>query len=148
MDNRKFLDAVILARRTLPHGKRPTDLHVTIAAKLAYWRSPTCRHRALARAARCSTRSVIRAFARLHALGLLSWTRRVVFCTGWRAQVASIYDLGSCKPLAYASLRIREIPTFLRSAKLAQPVSGAGLALQRAREGGLMRMAQVALAMS
>ena len=78
--------------------RRLTRLHVHVAAKLAFWRSPSPRHGALARAANCSKRTVRRAMALLHALGLLSWTRRVVSISGWRANVSNSYQFLSTKP--------------------------------------------------
>ena len=107
-DPKAFVLAVETAWRAkvcCPAGKRLTRLHVHIAAKLAFWRSATCRQRSLARAAGCCTRTVQRALAVLPGLGLLSWTRRVLACRGWRAQVASAYTLLSCKPLAFQVMR-------------------------------------------
>ncbi len=115
-DPKAFLAAVMAARDSLPHGQRPTDLQVRVAAKLAYWRSPDPRQRSLARAARCSVRSVQRALVRLHELGLLTWTRRVVRCSGWRAQVANAYRLTlSLEPLSFLPIRIQS------SVKLSPP---------------------------
>jgi DNA-binding transcriptional MocR family regulator len=98
-----FLAAVKRAR-DLPHGKRPTDLHVRIAFILARWRTATPTHRQLARAAKCDPSTVARALARLHQLGLLSWTHRVLAGPGWRAQIANSYALLSSKPLSYLRL--------------------------------------------
>jgi len=82
-------------RREAPGCPPLTRLHVHVAAKLAFWRSPMARHRSLARAASCSVRTVRRALCRLNALGLLSWTRRVFACRGWRAQIANAYHLNA-----------------------------------------------------
>jgi predicted ArsR family transcriptional regulator len=101
--NRAFLDRVTHARDTMPYGQRPTDTHCRIAAKLAFWRSANVTHRAIARAAKCSARTVRRALARLRTLGLLAWTRRVVVGRGWRAQIANRYTIVP-KPLSSASL--------------------------------------------
>jgi hypothetical protein len=100
-----FFQAVLHARNTLPHGQRPTDTHVRVAAKLSGWRARFPRHRQLAHAARCSVRTVRRALARLHELGLLSWARTVLTGPGWRAQIANDYAPLSSKPLSYQSLR-------------------------------------------
>lgn len=103
VDPKGFLALVECAwrdRARAPGGQPLTRLHVHIAAKLAFWRSANPKHRSLARAARCSTRTVRRALARLAALGLLSWTRRVVCCRGWRAQVANSYSVGASPSLS------------------------------------------------
>ena len=108
MDPKAFIAAVERAwreRATTPDGKCLTRLHVHVAAKLAFWRKPAARHRELARAARCSTRTVRRALGRLHALGLLSWTRRVLATRGWRAQIANLYHLNSSSSLGYQRLK-------------------------------------------
>jgi hypothetical protein len=102
---RAFFQAVLQARNTLPHGQRPTDTHVRVAAKLSGWRARFPRHRQLAHAARCSVRTVRRALARLHDLGLLSWTRTVLAGPGWRAQIANDYALLSEASLSYQALR-------------------------------------------
>lgn len=108
MDPKAFICAVEKAwrdRATAPGVPPLTRLHVHVAAKLAWWRKPDVRHRELARAARCSTRTVRRALARLHALGLLSWTRRVLAVRGWRAQIANHYHLCSSSSVSYQELR-------------------------------------------
>jgi DNA-binding transcriptional MocR family regulator len=104
MDPKAFVAAVMSARACIKHGDRPTDLHVTIARKLAFWRGRAPSHQELANAAHTSRRTVIRALARLRELGLLTWTRRVVCGKGWRAQVSNAYDFTS-KPLSYLRLR-------------------------------------------
>ena len=94
------VEAAWKTRAATPDGRRLTRLHVHVAAKLAYWRSTTPRHRALARASRCCTRTVRRALDRLRALGLLNWQRRVVRGVGWRAQTSNAYTITpSCLPL-------------------------------------------------
>ena len=108
MDSKAFIVAVEgawRARATAPGTPPLTRLHVHVAAKLAYWRKADVRHRELARAARCSVRTVRRALARLHALGLLSWTRRVLSVRGWRAQVANQYHLNASSSLSYQELK-------------------------------------------
>jgi hypothetical protein len=82
-------------RALTAEGKRLTRLHVHIAAKLAFWRSPNPKQRSIARASRCSTRTVQRALAVLSGLGLLAWQRCVLATVGWVAQVANRYFLGS-----------------------------------------------------
>ena len=85
--------------RTLPPGQRPTRLHVHILAKLCHWRSATPTHRALARAAGCCRRTVLRALARLRALGLLTWRRRAVCGRGWAVRVSNAYAVGRAQEL-------------------------------------------------
>ena len=89
--------------RELPHGRRPTRLHVHLVAKLAHWRSATPTHRALARAARCSRRTVVRGLARLRDLGLLSWAQRTVCGRGFAVRVSNRY---SFIPKPLESIRI------------------------------------------
>jgi hypothetical protein len=140
-DPRAFLAAVMAARDTLPHGQRPTDLHVRVAAKLAYWRSPDPRQRSLARAARCSVRSVQRALARLHELGLLTWTRRVVRCSGWRAQVANSYRLTlSPEPLLFLPIRIQSSAKLSPPGRAAPAASPSLAAITAAREAKLQEV--------
>lgn len=136
-----FTAAVTAAWRDLPHGQRPTRLHLYIAKILAGWgagRSP--RHGQLARACCCSTRTVQRALARLHALGLLSWTRRVVRGPGWRAQISNAYQLLSPKPLSF--LRVFTSATLsgpapvVPAAGLTAASEARVLAAWRARRGG------------
>jgi hypothetical protein len=62
-----------LAHRTLPHGQRPTKLHLTIARLLGRWQHPCPSHRKLARAARCCPRTVQNALGRFRRLGMLDW---------------------------------------------------------------------------
>ena len=99
------VEATYAAKRTLPLALRLTRNHVHVAAKLAFWRSASPRMRDLARAARLSISTVKRALARLRGNGLLSWTRRVLYCRGWRAMIASAYALLSSKPVSYQGLR-------------------------------------------
>jgi DNA-binding transcriptional MocR family regulator len=95
MDPKAWLARVRHAADTLPHGQRPTELHVRVAAKLAFWRSPCPSHRALARASRCSRGTVLNALGRLRALGLLSWAHRTACGTGWAARTSNAYVLGA-----------------------------------------------------
>ena len=85
--------------------RQVTRLHVHIGYVLSGWRTGIPKHRQIAFAAGCCVRSVVRALARLHALGLLSWTRRVVACRGWRAQTANSYALLSPKPLSVSVIQ-------------------------------------------
>jgi len=86
-------------------ARKLTRLHVHIGYLLHGWRSRCPTHRKLAQAAKCSIRTVQRALSRLHELGLLSWTRRVLACVGFRAQIANAYHLLSHEPLSYLTLR-------------------------------------------
>jgi hypothetical protein len=123
------VEACFKARTVAACGKRLTALHVRIASKLAFWRGAHPKHRQLARAAGCSSRTVRRALAILHSLLLLSWDRRVVTGKGWRAQTANAYALGSKKEIGYQNL----ISSVSLSAP-AQPVTRQGdLLLARQR---------------
>ena len=115
--------------RTLPHGQRPTRLHVHILAKLAHWRSQTPTHRALARAARCSRRTVLRALERLRALGLLSWRQRTICGRGFAVRVANLYALGRATSLS--PIRIQSCATL--SHPPAAPAIAAALRASEAR---------------
>jgi len=105
--------------RTLPVGHRPTRMHLHVLAKLAHWRSSTPTHRALARAARCSRRTVLRALGRLRSLGLLSWQPRTITGRGFAVRVANRYSF------AATSLLPIRIPC---SAGLSHPPAAAALA--------------------
>lgn len=124
MDPRAFIVAVMAARDRLPFGKRPTRDHVEIARKLAFWQGAAPSHQQLANATHTSRRTVIRALKRLHALGLLTWTRRVVAGRGWRAQIANSYAF-SQSSLSFLVLRT--------SATLSQPAPALDLAAITAR---------------
>ena len=79
----------VQARRSLPHGQRPTDLHIRVMFLLARWQSASPPHAKLARAAHCHRNSVGNALHRLRDLGLLAWERQFVRLRGgWVAQVA------------------------------------------------------------
>jgi hypothetical protein len=91
-----FLCRVEAARRDrerTPDGKRLTDTHVALARKLAFCTHSSPSHKWLARCADCSTKTVQRALAILHALGLLTWVRRVVAVFGVRRRIANAYTL-------------------------------------------------------
>jgi hypothetical protein len=81
----------VQARRTLPHGQRPTDLHIRVMFVLARWQSSSPCHAKLARAAHCHRNSVLNALHRLRDLGLLTWERQFNRLHGWRLQVANRY---------------------------------------------------------
>jgi hypothetical protein len=87
------------ARRTLPYGQRPTDLHIRVVFLLARWQCPDPSHAKLAAAAHCHRNSVLGALRRLRDLGLLSWVpqfRRLP--DGRLAQRASLYSFEPCTP--------------------------------------------------
>lgn len=107
------VEAAYRDKLTAPGVPPLTRLHVHIAYILANWRSPCPKHRHIAKRAGCSTRTVRRALARLHAFGLLSWTRRVVALVGARVQTSNAYALGSKALLSYQCLN--------SSAKLSYP---------------------------
>ena len=93
----------VRARRTLPHGQRPTDLHIRVAFVLARWQDASPSHAKLARAAHCHRNSVLTALHRLRELGLLSWERQFARLRGgYVAQVANryLFPSGSCLPAA------------------------------------------------
>ena len=116
--------------RMLPYGQRPTRTHLHVLAKLAHWRTSTPTHRALARAAGCARRTVIRALDRLRALGLLSWQPRTVTGRGFAIRVSNRYSFGA------TSLSPIRIPC---SAELAQPPGAPALAAAlRASEARVM----------
>jgi hypothetical protein len=82
----------VQARRLLPHGQRPTDLHIRVVFLLARWQNASPPHAKLARAAHCHRNSVLNALHRLRDLGLLAWERQFVRLRGgWVAQVANRY---------------------------------------------------------
>ena len=81
----------VQARRSLPHGQRPTDLHIRVMFVLARWQSSSPCHAKLARAAHCHRNSVLNALHRLRDLGLLTWERQFTRVHGWRLQVANRY---------------------------------------------------------
>jgi hypothetical protein len=82
----------VAARRSLPHGQRPTDLHIRVAFLLARWQHPSPPHAKLALAAHCHRRSVGNALHRLRDLGLLNWERQFIRLRGGHvAQTANHY---------------------------------------------------------
>ena len=82
----------VQARRSLPHGQRPTDLHIRVAFLLARWQDSSPAHAKLARAAHCHRNSVFNALHRLRDLGLLTWERQFVRLRGpWCRQTANRY---------------------------------------------------------
>jgi hypothetical protein len=90
----QFLDQVYRARRELPHGRRPTPIHVKIARLLARWQHPCPSHGKLARATKCCVRTVQNALNRLRGLGLLSWAHQgATMRSGRRLQLPNRYRL-------------------------------------------------------
>lgn len=93
----------VQARRTLPHGQRPTDLHVRIAFLLARWQNDSPPHAKLARAAHCHRNSVANALRRLRDLGVLTWEKRFIRLRGGHIAQASnryLFPSNSCLPTA------------------------------------------------
>ena len=92
MTPNQFCYHAYLACRILPHGERPTLLHVRIARQLARWSSSAPSHAKLARAVGCCVRTVQNALNRYRALGLLDWRhqRRLTRWSGWR-RLANAY---------------------------------------------------------
>jgi hypothetical protein len=148
----------VQARRSLPHGQRPTDLHIRVMFVLARWQHPSPCHAKLARAAHCHRNSVLNALHRLRDLGLLTWERQFTQLHGWRIQTANRYLFVSNLPLPPARSRPvgkeRKLASLLgpqslcsgpRPAALAAMLAGAArlpdlLAARRAAwEGGLVR---------
>ena len=74
----------VQARRTLPHGQRPTDLHVRIAFVLARWQHASPCHAKLARAAHCHRNSRTQRAAP----AARAWSHRVGTADAGRAWVA------------------------------------------------------------
>lgn len=62
-----------LASQILPHGTRPTRLHVRVGRFLARWQHSMPSHGKLARAAGCCVRTVQNALNRFRELGMLDW---------------------------------------------------------------------------
>ena len=89
----------VAARRSLPHGQRPTDLHIRIAFILARWQHASPAHAKLARAAHCHRSTVLNALHRLRDLGLIAWERQTQVVHGWRIQTANRYLFVSNLPL-------------------------------------------------
>ncbi len=89
----------VQARRTLPHGQRPTDLHVRIMFLLARWQHPCPAHAKLARASHCHRNSVLNALHRLRSLGLIDWVSQFTRLHGWRIRIANRYLFVSNLPL-------------------------------------------------
>lgn len=91
-----FLDQVYHARRELPHGRRPTPIHVKIARLLARWQHPCPSHGKLARATKCCVRTVQNALNRFRGLGLVSWVHQgATMRSGRRLQLPNRYRLNA-----------------------------------------------------
>lgn len=92
--------AAVAARRSLPYGQRPTDLHIRVMFLLARWQDAEPPHARLAKAAHCHRNSVGNALRRLRDLGLLSWTRQFTRLRGgWLAQIANRYSFDPVTPV-------------------------------------------------
>ena len=114
----QFAWNAVHARDTLPHGERPTDLHIRIAWLLARWQNPCPSHAKLARAAHCHRNSVVNALHRFRDLGLLSWQHQTTrLCGGWVARTVNRY-------LFKASEKLSKISNFVSAPKLVQRGSG------------------------
>lgn len=93
MTPNQFAWNVVQARRTLPYGQRPTDLHIRIAFILARWQHASPCHAKLARAAHCHRRSIGNALHRLRDLGFICWEKQFVrIGHGYVAQTANRYS--------------------------------------------------------
>lgn len=77
MTPQQFVFHTMQAHRTLPHGERPTRLHVDVARAVA--RSPHAMpsHVRIARRAGVCVRTVGNALRRLRGLGLIAWSGQV-----------------------------------------------------------------------
>jgi hypothetical protein len=98
----------VQARRSLPHGQRPTDLHIRIVFLLARWQDASPAHAKLARAAHCHRNSVLNALHRLRDLGLLTWERQHIKLHGWRIQTTNRYLFVSNAALPTARPRLEQ----------------------------------------
>ena len=66
------------ARRLLPHGIRPTDLHVRIGQLLANWNGKPPTQQRLADAAGCHVNTVKKALNRMRDLDMLGWSSQYI----------------------------------------------------------------------
>jgi hypothetical protein len=83
-----------LAHRLLPHGERPTRLHLQVARYLARWQHPSPSHAKLARATDCCVRTVQNALNRFRRLGLLNWQHQgATMLSGRRLRLPNRYRL-------------------------------------------------------
>jgi hypothetical protein len=87
------------AHRLMPHGIRPTRLHVRIARVLSRWQHRMPSHGKLARAARCCVRTVQNALSRLRGLGLLGWTHQGFTGRWGRRRLPNAYRFDASLPL-------------------------------------------------
>jgi hypothetical protein len=94
----QFSYHVHLASRLLPHGQRPTRLHLRVARLLARWQHPCPSHGKLARAAGCCVRTVQNALGRFRDLGMLKWQHQgATMRSGRRLQLPNRYlFMASC----------------------------------------------------
>jgi hypothetical protein len=129
----------VAARRSLPHGQRPTDLHIRVMFTLVRWQHATPDHGRLARACACHRNSVGNALKRLRELGLLDWERRFIRIGGGRFAQASNHYLfpgNSCLPPARPAQveKDKKNPSFIGQQPLCSGDRGAALeALARVR---------------
>lgn len=138
----------VIARRSLPHGQRPTDLHIRLMWLLARWQHATPSHSKLARAAHCHRNTVGNALRRLRALGVLDWSPRFVRLAGHVARASNTYRFLS-NPLPTGHERKQrekreKTPSFLARQSLCTGNSAADLAALAARRAvieGRMRSA-------
>jgi hypothetical protein len=112
----------VQARRTLPHGQRPTDLHVRVMFLLARWQDASPPHAKLAKAAHCHRNSVLNALHRLRSLGLLTWAPQFIQRHGWRLRTANRYAFTSN---ALPAPRERKTSSLFGSQSLCSGRSGA-----------------------
>lgn len=104
----------VIARRSLPHGQRPTDLHIRLMWLLARWQHATPSHSKLARAAHCHRNTVGNALRRLRALGVLDWSPRFVrLAGGYVARASNTYRFLSNPLPTPVARRDKKTPSFL-----------------------------------
>ena len=128
----------VQARHSLPHGQRPTDLHIRVMFLLARWQHASPPHGKLARAAHCHRNSVLNALHRLRELGLLAWEKQFTrIGGGWRLQTANRYlFVSNPSPRAEAAKKAKNLSSFLGRQTLCsgETHEGALEALRVARE--------------
>ena len=133
----QFSYNVHLANKLLPHGTRPTRLHVRIARLMARWQHPCPSHGRLARAAGCCIRTVGNALSRLRDLGMLTWRHQgATMRSGRRLQITNRY-------LFKAPFSLFAVPRTVRSESTKSPNLQVGKlpaeALQALREKWLVQ---------
>lgn len=105
----------IQARRTLPHGQRPTDTHILVLRHLTRWQHDQPDHAKLAKASHCHRNTVRKALQRFRALGLLTWRATYRLIGGKRYQGTNRYHFVSnaVLPTAKARKERRKSPSLL-----------------------------------